>query len=121
VWGAIIPGLLLGGGGLLAYRGVIKGVVVNGFPTPYLFFGIAWLGVASLLGGAALAIGEADHGLLISVVYLLLALAAFGCFAITMVSFFWLPRFLLPKWFLDWRDGATPPAWSRRGTRGARD
>jgi hypothetical protein len=117
VWGLVVAGLLLFGVGLLAYLGVIKGVVVNGFPTPYLFFGVAWLGASGVLNAAGLALGESGAGPVVTAVAVLIVLAGIGAFVVAMVSFFWLPRFLLPRWFLEWREGATVPGWSRRGVR----
>ena len=120
MWVAAVAGLLLGLVGLGAYLGYAKPIVATGFPTPYLFFGVAWLGLSGV--ASALAVTLSSAGL--EILGLLLGLVAIGCFALTLVSFFWFPRRLQPAWFRGWVDRGRRteelrewPTWGRGDRR----
>ena len=101
MWPIAVAGLVLFLAGASAYEGFGKPIVVTMWPKPYLSFGLAWLGLAGLL----MALGSTliDSGPeALGVVFSLLALV---CFGITLLSFFWLPRRLLPGWYRAWVDG----------------
>ena len=100
MWVAGVAGLLLGLVGLAAYLGYAKPVVATGFPTPYLFFGVAWLGLSGVASAVAVTLSSAG----LDILGLLLGLVAFACFTLALVSFFWLPRRLQPAWFRGWVD-----------------
>lgn len=127
MWVVAVAGAVLLACGLLAYAGVGRGVTLSAFPTPYLFFGLAWWGAAGVLCGVGLMLQDSvGPGLTAP-----LLLVGIGCFVVALMSFFWLPTKLRPRWFRDWqadqrraqrvRDDAVKPdatpGW-RRGGRG---
>ncbi|MDX6247382.1 MAG: hypothetical protein QOF10_742 [Kribbellaceae bacterium] len=110
MWPIAAAGVVLLLVGASAYAGFGKPIVVTMWPKPYLAFGLAWLGLAALL--MALGTTLIDSGPeALGVVFSLLALV---CFAITLLSFFWLPRRLLPGWYRAWVDGGRSTAQASR-------
>jgi hypothetical protein len=111
------PGDRVGGSG--PYLGYAKPIVATGFPTPYLF-GVAWLGLSAVASAVSLTLLSAG----LEFLGLLLGLVAIGCFALTLVSFCWLPRSLQPAWFRGWVDRGRRieelrewPTWGRGDRR----
>lgn len=72
-------------------------------PFDSLHFSPAWLGATGLF--AAVAGFLARLGPWGSIA---LAVPAVVTMVITLASLFWLPRFLLPSWYLDWRERGRP-------------
>ncbi|MFX5813272.1 hypothetical protein ABTE31_21440, partial [Acinetobacter baumannii] len=64
--------------------------------------GFAWLWFGAATTTASLAVAVSS---LRPVFFVLVALAA-ALLAITVVAMFWLPRALLPSWYLELRDGS---------------
>jgi hypothetical protein len=87
--------------GASAYAGFGKPIVVTMLPTPNLSFGVAWMGPAVWL----MSIGSALLDSPLEVVGVVLAVLGLGCHVITLLSFFWMPRRLQPRWYTDWVDG----------------
>jgi hypothetical protein len=120
MWVAAVAGLPLGLLGLSAYLGYAKPIVAIGFPGPYLCFGGAWFGLSGVVMALAVALSSAG----MEILGLLLGLVAFGCFALMLLSFFWLPRRLQPAWYRGWADRGKRieearewPAWGRGDRR----
>ena len=118
MWPIAAAGLVLFLVGASAYAGFGKPIVVTMWPKPYLAFGLAWLGLAGLLtavGNILIDSGPETLGVVLTVLSLL-------CFAITLLSFFWLPRRLLPGWYNAWADGGRSMAqasqWPKFGRGG---
>ncbi|WP_405055892.1 hypothetical protein OG474_24490 [Kribbella sp. NBC_01505] len=101
MWPVAVSGLLLFLAGLSAYAGYGKPIIVTMWPKPYLSFGVAWLGLSALF--AAVGNPLMDSGFAIPGT--LLILLGLVCFVIMLLSFFWLPRVLLPGWYKNWVDG----------------
>ena len=92
---ALLSGLFFGALGILAYTGVWKGWirVVRGFGST-IGFACLWVGLAFLAGVLASAvdgISAVASTILFVVAAILLGIAAVGLF--------WLPPFLLPRWY----------------------
>ena len=68
------------------------------------FFLPAWYGAAGLL--VTLSLAGAHLSRWIEVV---LGVPAFVAFAIALMSLVWLPSWLLPAWYRDWRARGRPP------------
>jgi len=120
MWMGAAAGLLLGLAGLSAYLGYAKPIVAIGFPGPYLFFGATWVGPS----GVAICLSQLFLEAGYEVPGLLLGLAAFGCFGLMLLSFFWLPRRLQPAWYRGWVDRGKRieearewPTWGRGDRR----
>ncbi|MDI9890380.1 hypothetical protein [Microbacterium sp. IEGM 1404] len=101
----LLGGILFLAGGIVAYTGTWKGWirVRRGFGAT-IGFAWLWIGLALLVGAAALLVESASRPaffVLIGVAAVLLSVGAVGLF--------WLPRFLLPAWFRVLRgDDARP-------------
>lgn len=93
--GGLLMALLFVGGGIVAYTGVWKGWirVRRGFGAT-IGFAWLWLGLAFGVGTVALMVESASR----STFFVLIGFAAV-LLLIAIVGFFWLPRFLLPRWF----------------------
>ena len=110
-----LPFLVAGG---LAYAGWGRSIVLKGFPTPVLFFGLAWFGAGGLVVMLSGQLSRAGH----PVVGTLLALPGVVGVVVFLLSFAWMPRRLQPRWYRDWcdrgRDDAEYPPlgvrWQRR-------
>ncbi|WP_102160559.1 hypothetical protein [Zhihengliuella halotolerans] len=90
--------------GVMAYRGkyVMWLALKSFFP--------GWVGLASLYLGIAfmglsifMVLEELDilHGPIMTLIGLAMAGATFVCLPIGIIGFFWLPRFMLPKWIKE--------------------
>lgn len=92
--------------GVARYRGWRKGgllLVRRFFPgSDTQFFGLAWFGGGGLwvLGGEMLF----PDGRPFAALRLLGAIPLI----IALMSFFWMPRVLLPRWYLAWREAGRP-------------
>lgn len=86
--------------GLAAYAGYAKPRVVTMWPKPTLGFGSAWLGAAGILMFPTAVANETWK-----IPAFIVGLFGGLCFVVAMLSFFWLPRRLLPRWYLEWVDG----------------
>ncbi|MCG7416681.1 hypothetical protein MHY30_04065 [Microbacterium sp. ACRRU] len=86
--------------GVLAYSGRWKGwiAVRRGFGST---MGFAWLylGIAFTLGACAVAVSS------LRPLFFSLCVATVLFLAVALVAMFWLPRTLLPSWYLELRDG----------------
>jgi ABC-type uncharacterized transport system permease subunit len=119
MWPIAAAGLVLLLAGASAYAGFGKPIVVTMWPKPYLSFGLAWLGLAGLLVALGTTLIDAGQDAL----GVVLSLLALGCFVITLLSFFRLPRTLLPGWYRRWLDGGRSPGqvsrWPKFGRGGS--
>ena len=97
--GALCSLLFLVAGGL-AYAGWGRSIVLKGFPTPVLFFGLAWSGAGGLVVILSSQLSQAGH----PVVGTLLALPGVVGVVVFLLSFAWMPRRLQPRWYRDWCD-----------------
>jgi hypothetical protein len=118
MWPIAAVALLVSLAGASAYAGYGKPIIVTMWPKPYLAFGVAWLGLAgffSTLGNALMDSGPKVLGALLTVLGLV-------CFVIMLLSFVWLPRVLLPRWYKTWVDGGRSivqaSQWSKFGRGG---
>jgi hypothetical protein len=86
--------------GVLAYTGRWKGwiAVRRGYGST---MGFAWLylGIAFTLGACAVAVSSLPP------LFFSLCLVAVLFLAVALVALFWLPRMLLPSWYIELRDG----------------
>jgi hypothetical protein len=97
--GALCGLLFLVAGGL-AYAGRGRSIVLKGFPTPVLFFGLAWLGAGGLVVILSSQLSQAGHPFAGT----LLALPGVVGVVVFLLSFAWMPRRLQPRWYRDWCD-----------------
>lgn len=97
---AALIGLIFVAMGVLAYTGRWKGWIRfrRGFGST-IGFAWLWIGIAFTVASVALAVSS-----LRPLFFALTAVAA-ACLAIAVVAMFWLPRALLPSWYLELRDG----------------
>ena len=103
--GALCGLLFLVAGGL-AYAGRGRSIVLKGFPTPVLFFGLAWLGAGGLVVILSSQLSQAGH----PVAGTLLALPGVVGVVVFLLSFAWMPRRLQPG---GTATGATVAAMTR--------
>lgn len=93
------PALLIMG--VLAYTGRWKGwiAVRRGYGST---MGFAWLylGIAFTVGAGAVAVSS------LRPLFFSLCAVAVLFLAVALVAMFWLPRVLLPSWYLELRDGS---------------
>jgi hypothetical protein len=115
--GALCALLFVVAGGL-AYAGRGRSIVLKGFPTPVLFFGLAWAGAGALVVILSSQLSQAGH----PVAGTLLALPGVVSVLVFLLSFAWMPRRLQPRWYRDWCDRGRnyaeyPPLALRRPKR----
>lgn len=92
--------------GALAYSGHWRSWTSQFMATRYLGFSVFFLGAAGACSAPALAL----HGVLAAVFDVPLIVF----FVLMMVSLIWLPSFLLPAWFKQWRaNGSDKAAYAR--------
>lgn len=115
--GVLLAAIVFGAGilafGVAAYRGHNKYQVLmrTSFTVPFELgethpFAAAWGGAAFLL--LAVIDGVQRLGRVGEVIAVLLIFAAVGCLLIGVMALRWLPDFLLPAWFKDWRARGRP-------------
>jgi hypothetical protein len=97
--GALCALLFLVAGGL-AYAGRGRSIVLKCFPTPVLFFGLAWLGAGGLIVPLSGRLSQAGH----PVIGTLLAVPGVVAVLVFLLSFAWMPRRLQPRWYREWCD-----------------
>lgn len=69
-------------------------------------FGAPWLGLVCLLYTLISVLDRTGGGN--QTIVTILSVLAMICFAICIMSMFWLPDFLLPEWYKVWRDHGRP-------------
>lgn len=96
-----LMGLIFVAMGVLAYAGRWKGWIRfrRGFGST-MGFAWLWFGAAATMASLAVAVSS-----LRPLFFVLVAIAAL-LLVITIVAMFWLPRALLPSWYLELRDGS---------------
>jgi hypothetical protein len=97
-WVPAIASLVFVAFGVAAYVGVARAWIRTLWPTPTLAFGLLWFG----LGGALVGFGWPAMSTALG--SLLIGLPALACWAIGLLSFFWMPQVLKPKWFREWTE-----------------
>lgn len=100
VWLVPLVGLVFLTAGLAAYAGFAKPRIVTMWPKPTLGFGTAWLGAAEILLFPVAVTNETWR-----IPSFIVGLFGTVCFFVALMSFFWLPRRLLPRWYVEWVDG----------------
>lgn len=107
---ALLSGLFFGALGILAYTGVWKGWirVVRGFGST-IGFACLWVGLAFLAGVLASAVDGTS-----AVASTILFVVAAILLGITVVGLFWLPQFLLPRWYRVLRGEANAAEGERQ-------
>jgi hypothetical protein len=99
--GDLIGGILLGGAGLgqgiRHYRGTVTWML-RYLPGETQFFTPLWGGIMLLCGVAADLLAPVSH-----IAAVIIAVPALAALAVTLLSLFWLPGRLLPRWFREWR------------------
>lgn len=90
--------------GLLAYTGVWRRWMVSarGYGT-YMGFSIFYIGIALITGALAVSVAPANRTL-----FIFLSAVAAVIMLVAIVGFWWLPNFLLPRWFREWRSTVAP-------------
>ncbi|MCC4248932.1 MULTISPECIES: hypothetical protein [Microbacterium] len=98
---AALIGLVFLAMGLLAYTGRWKGWIRfrRGF-TSTIGFAWLWFGAAATTASLAAAVSS------LRPLFFLLVVISAALLVITVVALFWLPRALLPSWYLELRDGS---------------
>lgn len=97
-WVLTACSLLFVGAGALGYLGVARSWVTTFWPSPRWIFAMLWLGLAALLTTIALPAPDRPA------VALLLGVPALLLWLVGLVSLAWMPRWLLPRWFVRRRD-----------------
>jgi hypothetical protein len=87
--------------GVLAYTGRWKGWIRfrRGFGST-IGFAWSWFGAAATAASLAAAVSS------LRPLFLVLVAISAGLLTITVIALFWLPRALLPSWYLELRDGS---------------
>lgn len=94
-WGSVAAAVVFTGVGGASYAGVARDYLRTLWPTPRLAFAMLWLG----LGGLLVALG--GPSMEEPVWALLLGVPAVVLWVVGLVSLFWMPRFLQPRWYRD--------------------
>ncbi|EMY32660.1 hypothetical protein D477_019061 [Arthrobacter crystallopoietes BAB-32] len=81
--------------GINAYRGAARGWTLRG---GYLGLGALYFGAAILLSQPVTWLLESGY----SLPGILLGLVMTVCMVLLVLSFFWMPAFLKPRWLKDW-------------------
>lgn len=105
-WGPVVGGLVLLAVGGFAYSGVARQSWGFIWTRRTLGFGLLWWGLAGVLLGLGWPALDTAAG------SLLIGLPALVCWLIGLLSFFWMPRVLQPRWYRDYRQAV---ATSRPG------
>lgn len=98
---AALIGLIFVAMGVLAYTGRWKGWIRfrRGFGST-IGFAWFWMGVALTVASVALAVSS------LRPLFFVLIVVAGVFLVVAAIAMFWLPRSLLPSWFLELRDGS---------------
>lgn len=98
MWTAAVLGLLLAGYGGAAYAGRLRSHVLTDWPRPETSFGMLYAGLACILVWPMILLLNSAHALAVAAGFGL-ALVALAGFWIFLLSLFWLPARLLPRWY----------------------
>ena len=107
---AIVGGLVFVLAGIVAYTGLWKGWirVRRGYGST-IGFAWLWLGLSFSTAGAAVLVDDSSRA-----ASTILVGAAGLLFVIAVVGFFWLPAFLLPRWYRILRGDADAVTETKR-------